>query len=77
MRTIFLEESYTKCAEETIARPFSKKSKLSKFIFVVCQVEDYQNILKISCRQLAFTSYKSFLKNKKRSGTSLPAKLSA
>ena len=30
MRNIlFLEKSYTKCGEETIARPFSKKSKLS------------------------------------------------
>ena len=25
MRNIFLEKSYTKCGEETIARPFSKK----------------------------------------------------
>ena len=29
MRNIFLERSYTKCAGETIPRPFSKKSKLS------------------------------------------------
>ena len=29
MRTIFLEKSYKKCGEETIPRPFSKKSKLS------------------------------------------------
>ena len=32
----------------------------------------YQNILKLSCRPLAFNSYKAFLKYKKRSGTSLP-----
>ena len=44
--------------------------------FYVCQVEDYQNILKLSCRQLAFTSYKAFLKNK-RSRTSLPISFSA
>ena len=31
----------------------------------------------LSCRGFAFTSYKAFLKNKKRSGTSLPATLSA
>ena len=41
-----------------------------KFVFIVCQVEDYRNILKLSCRSLA-------LQNKKRSGTSLPASLSA
>ena len=29
MRNIFVEESYTKCAGETIHRPLSKKSKLS------------------------------------------------
>ena len=29
MRNIFVEKSYTKCAGETIPRPFSKKSKLS------------------------------------------------
>ena len=30
MRNIFLEKSYTKCGGETIPRPFSKNSKLSK-----------------------------------------------
>ena len=29
MSSIFLEKSYTKYGEETIPRPFSKKSKLS------------------------------------------------
>ena len=29
MRSIFLEKSYTKCAGETIPRPFFKTSKLS------------------------------------------------
>ena len=29
MRNIFLKKSYTKRSEETIPRPFSKKSKLS------------------------------------------------
>ena len=28
MRKIFQEKSYTKCGEETISRPFSKKSEL-------------------------------------------------
>ena len=30
MRNIFLEKSYTKCGGETIPRPFSKKSELSR-----------------------------------------------
>ena len=30
LRNIFFEKSYTKCGGETIPRPFSKKSKLSK-----------------------------------------------
>ena len=35
-------------------------------------IEVYQNILKLSCKPLASTSYRAFLKNKKRSETSLP-----
>ena len=42
-----------------------------QFVFGVCQVEDYRNILKLSCRSLAFTSYWTFFKIKKRSATSL------
>ena len=48
-----------------------------QFIFLLFQVEDYPNILKLSCRKLAFASFKDFLKNKKRSGASLPATFSA
>ena len=40
---------------------------------MICLVEGYRNILKLSCRPLAFTSYKAFLKNKKRSGTCAPS----
>ena len=29
MRNIFVEKLYTKCDEETIPRPFSRKTKLS------------------------------------------------
>ena len=36
-----------------------------QFVPVVCQVEGYRNMLKLSCRSLAFTSYKASLKNKK------------
>ena len=55
--------------------PFSKKKKIKikhisesvyysfiQLVFIVCQVDDYQNILKLSCRPLAFTTYKAFLK---------------
>ena len=38
--------------------------------FVVCQCERYRNVVKLSCRSLLFTKYKTFLKNKKWSGTS-------
>ena len=44
------------------------------FCFYFCQVEDYRKWLKLSCRRLAFTSYKA---KQKRSGTSLPASFSA
>ena len=46
-------------------------------VSIVCQVEDYQNILKLSSRPLAFTSFEVFVKSKKRSGTSFPASFSA
>ena len=44
-----------------------------KFVFIVCQVEDYRKILKLSCKPLALKSSKAFSKNKKRYVTSLPA----
>ena len=87
MRNIFLEKSYTKCDGETILRPFFKKSNLNvsldqeskviQFVFIVCQFEGYRYILKLSCRPLAFNSYKAFLRSKERSWTSLPASFSA
>ena len=90
MRSNFLEKSCIKYGEETIPMSFSKKSKLSIsldhyfkvlcslfLICNVCQVEGYQNILKISCRPLILTSHKAFLKNKKRSRASFPASFSA
>ena len=74
-RNIFAEKSYTKCGGETITRSISIKSKFSmsldQNVFIESQVEGYRNILKLSCKPLAFTSYEAFLKNKKRSGTSL------
>ena len=87
MRNNFLEKLYTKCGGETIPRPFSKNRNwaylwincvtLYAVFFIVCQVEGYKNILKLSSKQLAFTSYKDFLKNKRRSGTSFPASFPA
>ena len=44
-----------------------------QFVFIACQVKCYRDILKLSSRPLAVNSYKAFLKNKKRSGTSFPA----
>ena len=51
-------------------------SSFIRFTFIVCQVKDYRNILKLSCKPFTFTSYKAFLKNKKRFGTSLLASFS-
>ena len=66
MRNIFLEKSYTKYGGETSPRPFSEKLKLSvsldqysKFLHNFIFIDGYRNILKLSCRPLAFTSYKA------------------
>ena len=53
---------------ETI--PFSKKLKLSKLLdqcsfYCMPNWGLYQNILKLSCKQISFTSHKAFLKNKR------------
>ena len=63
MRNIFLEKSYTECGEKTSPRSFSENScgsiveSFIQFVFIICQVEGYRNILKLSCRPLAFTPY--------------------
>ena len=54
MRNIFLEKLYAKCEGETIS------SSLTQFVFIVCQIEGYRNILKLSWRPLAITSFRSF-----------------
>ena len=84
--TSFLKKLYIKCGEGTSPKSFSEKSKLStsfdlrickfvwKFVlfdFIVCSSQGC-NISKLKCRPIAFTSYKACLKNKKRSGNSLP-----
>ena len=91
MTNIFLEKSNTKSVGETSFMPFSEKSKLSLFLdqyskvlynlfilYVMLQIEGYQNILKLSWRPLVFTSYKAFLKKtEKRFEASLRALFSA
>ena len=88
MRNIFLEKSYKNVVQKLLPDPFLQNQKYSclsvKFnilytlILWYALVEDYQNMLKLSCWPPAFNClYKSFLKNRKRSGTSLPAFFSA
>ena len=78
MRNICLEKSYTTCDGETIPRPFSKESKFSisldqqfkvlySLLLLNSKSKGYRNTLKLSCRPLAFISYKASLKNRKRS----------
>ena len=80
----FLIKSDTKCGVKTSPRPFSRKKQNSAYLWIdglniyslflfYIQVEDYQNIFKLRCCTLAFMSYKTFLQNEKRSGTSLTA----
>ena len=65
MKNRFLEKSYTKCGGETSHRSFYEKVKLSisldqsfiQFVFIVWQLESHKNILKLSWRPLAFSSY--------------------
>ena len=84
-RHIFREKSYARCGGEGIHRPFPKKSKLSisldqysKTLYnLVLMYAKLRIILKLNCRSLNFASYKTFLKNKNRSGTSLFVSFSA
>ena len=71
MKNIFLEKSYN--GDMKIMNKTEKQVIIS---LILCQIEVCRNILKLSCRPLASPSYK-FLKNKKKSGTSLPASFSA
>ena len=71
MRNIFVTKTKIKYISGSIVQSFIQ------FVFIICQVEDYWNILKLSSKPFAFTSYKAFSKNKKRSGTGIPASFSA
>ena len=88
MINIFIKKSNTKSSEKSSPSLFFKKSKLSislgqhseilyNLILLYVPVEDYQDILKLRCWPLAFSSYNAFLKNKKKSEASLPASFSA
>ena len=62
--TLFLKNLMQNVVQKLFPDPFLKNQK-------------WVNILKSSCRTIAFTLCKAFLRNKKRSGTSLPASFSA
>ena len=47
--------------------------KFYRLFFIIYQLEDYCNIMKLSCRLLTINSSKIFLKNKSRSGKTLSA----
>ena len=64
-------DPFQKIKIEHISR--SVVNSFIQFVFIIWQVQGYRNIFKSSCRLVAFTSYKDFLKNKKRSETCLPA----
>ena len=53
VRNNFAEKSYAKCGGET----GSVNLSFIQFVFIVCQVESYQNLLKLSCRLHAFISH--------------------
>ena len=55
---------------------FDQQPGVSYSLFLLyLQVKDYQNILKLKCKSLAYTLYKAFFRNKKRPLTSLPASI--
>ena len=46
---------------------FDQQPGVSYSLFLLyLQVKDYQNILKLKCKSLAYTLYKAFFRNKKR-----------
>ena len=76
LRNIFLKNSYPKCGGEIFLDVFLKIQNRSylrvnslisfiQFVFIICQVQGYQNILKLRGSSLDFTSNKAlFLKKK-------------
>ena len=81
MRNIFLGKSYAKCFRENSLRLISEKWKLGisldqlpatlcSLLVLYVHVGNCQNILKLRCWTLSFTSCKTFKKTRNRSGTS-------
>ena len=74
-RNIFLKNHTQNVVKILFSDPFLKNQNWAylwinslsfiQFVFIVCQVKDPQNILKLNCRPLVFTSYKAFLKKVK------------
>ena len=83
MKNKFLEKSCKNCGRETICRLFSKKLKLSVSLDLSSKHEGYQKLsktlraIKLLATNLTklqntyFTSYNTFLENKKGYETSL------
>ena len=62
---------------ENLAPDSLLKNQTCAYILICMFRSKTTKTLKLSGNLLAFTSYKAFLKNQKRSGTSLPGLLSA
>ena len=87
MRNIFLENHTQDVVEKLSPDPLLKNENWAYLLinylkfYTVCFYHmpswGYQNMLRLSSKPLAITSYKAFLKNKKRSGIRLPASISA
>ena len=63
MRTIFLKIHTQNMVEKLFPDPFLKNQNC-EFDCIVCQVEGYPNIWKLSCRLLPICSYKAFFLKK-------------
>ena len=88
MKNIFLEKSYIKCGGENSPRTFSEKIKIEyisgsafwnfiQFVFSVYLSRGLPKYIETKVLITCFTSYKAFLKNKKKPGTSFPVPFSA
>ena len=88
MINIFLKKSYTKCRGEASPRPFYEKNQKSEYfwinslklytiVFIVYPIQWLPKYLETKVLTNSFCIIQWFLKNKKRSGTSLPVSFSA
>ena len=70
--------NYSQTLSKKLSIFLDQQSEMLQSLFLLyVQVEVYQNMLKLSYILLAFTLYKTFQINKKRSGTSLHASFSS